>query len=405
MSAIPAWGRMPPQWHSEQCALVWPVIARHPSSRLRAQPTESAAAVGLRYVTDEMTGFRRQRAGKGFVYLDARGNSIRDEQTLKRIKSLAVPPAWTDVWICPLANGHLQATGRDARRRKQHRYHPQWREVRDETKYAHMMAFAKALPKIRARVAKDLKLPGLPRNKVLATVVRLLELSLIRVGNEEYANSNHSYGLTTMLDRHVKVNGSKVQFRFRGKGGKDHTTDVENPRLAKIVKNCQDLPGQELFQYIDEEGQQQDVKSEDVNQYLHEIVGGDFTAKDFRTWAGTVLAAMALSEFRKFDSKAQAKKNIVRAIETVAERLGNTPAICRKCYIHPAIIDSYLDGSTLRVVRQRAEHQMRTSMARLQPEEASVLTMLQQRVKAEANGTLLRGQLAASLKAQRQRRR
>jgi DNA topoisomerase-1 len=352
-----------------------------------------------------MPGFRRQHAGKGFVYLDARGHSIRDARALIRIKSLAIPPAWVDVWICPLANGHLQATGRDARGRKQHRYHARWREVRDETKYTRMMAFAKALPKIRARVSKDLKLPGLARKKVLATVVKLLELSLIRVGNEEYANSNHSYGLTTMLDRHVKVNGSKVQFRFRGKGGKNHTIDIENERLAKIVKNCQDLPGQELFQYIDDDGKQQDVKSEDVNEYLREIVGGDFTAKDFRTWAGTVLAAIALSEFRKVDSKAQAKKNIVRAIERVAERLGNTPTICRKCYIHPAVINCYLDGSTLRVVRQRAEHQMRTSLVRLRPEEASVLTMLQQRVKAETNGTLLRDQLAASLKTQRRRKR
>jgi DNA topoisomerase I len=355
--------------------------------------------VGLRYVTDDLPGFRRQRAGKGFAFLDARGRTIRDEQALKRIRTLAIPPAWTEVWICPFANGHLQATGRDARGRKQHRYHAKWRDVRDETKYARMMAFAKALPKIRARVARDLKLPGLPRNKVLATVVKLLEVSLIRVGNEEYAHSNQSYGLTTMLDRHAKVNGSKVQFRFRGKSGKNHTIDVESPSLARIVKSCQDLPGQELFQYIDENGAQRDVKSEDVNAYLHETVGGDFTAKDFRTWSGTVLAAMALSEFRKFDTKAQAKKNIVRAIESVAERLGNTATICRKCYIHPAVIDSYLDGATLRVVRQRAEHQMRTSMTKLKPEEASVLTLLQQRVAAEANGSLLRHQLAASLKA------
>jgi DNA topoisomerase I len=381
------------------------VIARHPSGRLPIKPTDSAKAVGLRYVTDDLPGFRRQRAGKRFVFLDARGNTLRDESTLKRIRSLAIPPAWTDVWICPLANGHLQATGRDARGRKQHRYHSKWCEVRDETKYARMMSFAKALPKIRARIAKDLKLPGLPRNKVLATVAKLLEVSLIRVGNEEYAHRNQSYGLTTMLDRHAKVNGSKVQFRFRGKSGKNHTIDVESPRLARIVKSCQDLPGQELFQYIDENGVQRDIKSEDVNRYLNETVGGDFTAKDFRTWSGTVLAAMALSEFRKFDTKAQAKKNILRAIESVAERLGNTVSICRKCYIHPAVIDSYLDGATLRVVRQRAEHQLRASMTRLRPEEASVLTLLQQRVAAEANGSLLRHQLAASLKAQMRRKR
>jgi DNA topoisomerase I len=347
-----------------------------------------------------MPGFSRQRAGKGFVFLDSRGKVIRDEPTLRRIKSLAIPPAWTDVWICPLSNGHLQATGRDARGRKQHRYHPRWREVRDDAKYARTIAFAKALPKIRRRVVRDLKLPGLSRNKVLATIVKLLEMSLIRVGNEEYANNNSSYGLTTMLDRHVKVNGSKMHFRFQGKSQKNHTIDVENPVLAKIVKSCQDLPGQELFQYIDERGRRQDVKSEDVNEYLREAVGGDFTAKDFRTWSGTVLAAMALAEFRKFDSKAQAKRNIIRAIETVAERLGNTPTICRKCYVHPAVIDSYLDGETFRVVRQRAERQMRTSLAKLRPEEASVLTLLQQRVKAQANGTLLRSQLGASLKGQ-----
>jgi len=367
------------------------------------EPTASAKAVGLRYVTDDMPGFRR-RAGKGFAYLDSSGAVIRDEQTLKRIKSLAIPPAWTDVWICRLPNGHLQATGRDARGRKQHRYHPKWREVRDETKYSRMMAFAKALPGIRRRVAADLKLPGLRRNKVLATVVKLLEVSLIRVGNEEYANNNRSYGLTTMLDRHAKVNGSKVQFRFRGKAGKNHTIEVEHPRLARIVKNCQDLPGQELFQYIDEDGKQQDVKSEDVNEYLREIVGNDFTAKDFRTWSGTVLAAMALSELRKFDTKAEAKKNIVAAIERVAERLGNTPAICRKCYIHPAVIDSYLDGATLNTVRQRAEHELRTSISRLRPEEASVLTLLQQQVSADANGSLLRDQLRASLKMHKRRK-
>jgi DNA topoisomerase-1 len=303
-----------------------------------------------------------------------------------------------------LPNGHLQATGRDARGRKQHRYHPKWREVRDETKYTRMMAFAKALPKIRRHVAADLKLPGLQRNKVLATVVKLLEVSLIRVGNEEYANNNRSYGLTTMLDRHAKVNGSKVQFRFRGKSGKNHIIEVRHPHLAKIVKNCQDLPGQELFQYINDDGTQEDVKSEDVNEYLRQIVGGDFTAKDFRTWSGTVLAAMALSELRKFDTKAQAKKNIVTAIERVAKRLGNTPAICRKCYIHPAVIDSYLDGATLNTVRQRAEHQLRTSVSRLRPEEASVLTLLQQRVSGEANGSLLRNQLRASLKMHKHRK-
>jgi DNA topoisomerase-1 len=350
-----------------------------------------------------MPGFARKRAGKGFVYVDSRGRTIRDRSIIKRINSLAIPPAWTEVWICPLENGHLQATGRDARGRKQHRYHSKWREVRDDTKYARMMAFAKALPKIRARVGTDLKLPGLRRNKVLATVVKLLEVSLIRVGNEEYAQSNQSYGLTTMHDRHAKVNGSKVQFRFRGKSGKDHTIDIESPYLAKIVKQCQDLPGQELFQYLDDDGKRQDVKSEDVNAYLGEIAGSDYTAKDFRTWSGTVLAAMALSEVRKYDTKAQAKKNIKQAIESVAEKLGNTPTICRKCYVHPAVIDSYLDGSTLKVVGQRAK-QLRAGGARLRPEESSVLSLLEKRLRGERTGSLLRNQLRASIKATRKRR-
>jgi len=379
------------------------MLARHPSSRL-PHATASAEAAGLRYITDEMPGFTRKRVGKGFAYLDRRGGVVRDQAVVKRIHSLAIPPAWTDVWICPLANGHLQATGRDARGRKQHRYHTKWREVRDDAKYARTMAFAKALPKIRARVTKDLKRPGLQRNKVLATVIQLLEVSLIRVGNEEYANDNGSYGLTTMQDRHAKVNGSKVQFKFRGKSGKDHSIDVKSSRLAKIVKQCQDLPGQDLFQYIDEDGKKQDVKSDDVNAYLHEIVGGDYTAKDFRTWSGTVLAAMALSELRRSDTKAEAKKNIKQAIESVAEKLGNTPTICRKCYVHPAVIDSYLDGSTLNVVRQRAGH-LRSGGARLRPEESSVLALLEKRLKGERNGSLLRGQLRASIKAVRKIRR
>ena len=380
------------------------MIARHPSS-LPTAPVESARSVGLRYVTDDTPGFRREKAGKAFRFVNTRGRAIHDDATVKRIRALAIPPAWTDVWICPMANGHLQATGRDARGRKQHRYHPKWREARDETKYARMMAFAKALPKIRRHVAQELKRPGLSRNKVLATVVKLLEVSLIRVGNEEYARGNNSYGLTTMRDKHARVNGKKVTFQFRGKSGKTHSIDIDDPRLAKIVKKCQDLPGQELFQYIDDEGDQRDVKSEDINEYLHEIVEGDFTAKDFRTWSGTVLAATALAELKKFDSKAEAKKNIVRAIESVAERLGNTPTICRKSYVHPAVIDCYLDGATIKVVRQRAEEQMRTSLAKLRPEEASVLTLLQQRLSAEKSGDLLRRQLAASIKATKAKRK
>ena len=281
------------------------------------------------------------------------GESVRDKMTLIRIRSLAIPPAWTDVWISPHENGHLQATGRDARKRKQYRYHSRWRQARDETKYAKIIHFAAALPKIRQQVDADLKLPGLSQRKVLATIVRLLETTLIRVGNDEYARTNNSYGLTTMQTKHVEVNGSKVSFKFRGKSGKWHAIELTDRRLAGVVSKCQDLPGQELFQYFDAEGIQRDITSSDVNDYLREIAGEEFTAKDFRTWAGTVLAALALEEFEKFDSQAQRKRNIVRAIETVAERLGNTPSVCRKCYVHPVILDSYLDGSMLDTLKQR----------------------------------------------------
>lgn len=355
-------------------------------SALPTEPVESARAVGLRYVTDDMPGFSRQRTGKNFRYLDTRGKVLRNREHLARIKSLVIPPAWTEVWISPIANGHFQATGRDARGRKQHRYHPRWREGRDETKFARIVAFARALPKIRKRMAADLKATGLSRNKVLAAVVKLLEVSLIRVGNDEYARDNKSYGLTTMRDHHVDVSGARMRFNFTGKHRKKHTIDITDPRLAKIVKNCQDLPGQEIFQYFDDDGKQQDVKSEDVNAYLREITGQDFTAKDFRTWAGTVLASMALHEFEKFDTQTQAKKNVLRAIEAVAERLGNTPAICCKCYIHPMVLDAYMDGALLQTVRQRAQQQWNSSVSKLRPEEAAVLALLQKRLAQSKNG-------------------
>jgi len=372
--------------------------------KLPTAPVESAKAVGLRYITDETRGFRRQKNGRGFRYLDTEGKALRDPAHLARIKALAIPPAWTDIWICPLAHGHLQATGRDARGRKQHRYHQRWREVRDETKYLRMVAFARALPRIRRRVEKDLKLPGLPKNKVLATVIKLLEVSLIRVGNEEYARENQSFGLTTLRNRHVEINGSKLYFEFRGKGGKEHEIEVQNPRLARIVKTCQDLPGQELFQYLDAEGQRQSVGSDDVNEYLREISGADFTAKDFRTWSGTLLAALSLRELERFDSQAQAKKNLLRAIENVSQRLGNTPAICRKCYIHPAVINAYLEGTMLATARQPAERETARSRSRLPPEEASVLQLLERRLAKEARESELGRTLAASLKARRRRK-
>ncbi|HLX68399.1 MAG TPA: DNA topoisomerase IB [Verrucomicrobiae bacterium] len=346
-------------------------------------PVVSAKVVGLRHVSDEKPGIRRERSGKSFRYFDPGGKVVHDEETLRRIKSLAVPPAWANVWICADPNGHLQATGRDDRRRKQFRYHPRWREIRDETKYARMITFARALPKIRRRIKKDLVLNGLPRNKVLATVVRLLEVSLIRIGNEEYARENKSFGLTTMRNNHVDVNGSKLRFHFRGKSGKCHEVDIHDARLAKIVERCQDLPGQELFQFLDNEGERHDVRSEDVNDYLREISGQDFTAKDFRTWAGTVLAAMALREFEKFDTKAQARKNVVAAIESVAEKLGNTPAVCKKCYIHPHVLDSYLDGTLVETLKQRAEKVISGSLHGLPAEEAAVLGLLQQRLTLE----------------------
>jgi DNA topoisomerase-1 len=347
------------------------------------EPSQSARAAGLRYVSDDRPGIRRKRAGKGFSYIGPDGAPIRDEETLRRIKSLAIPPAWQDVWICPHPNGHLQATGRDAKGRKQYRYHPRWRATRDETKYERMIAFGRALPHIRERVEHDMGLPGLPREKVLATVVRLLETTLIRVGNQEYAKANRSFGLTTMRDRHVEVDGATLRFEFRGKSGIRHSVDLHDRRLARIVKRCRDLPGYELFQYLDDAGQRQTIDSADVNDYLRAISGEDFTAKDFRTWAGTVLAALALQEFESFDSQAQAKRNIVGAIQNVAERLGNTPAICRKSYVHPAVIDAYLEGAMLDSLRQRTEQELSGDLANLPPEEAAVLALLQQRLAHE----------------------
>jgi DNA topoisomerase I len=358
---------------------------RGPATRAATanKPTSALRAAGLTYATDDRPALARKRTGKTFRYTDPAGRPIRDPDTLSRIKSLVIPPAWEDVWICPWPLGHIQATGRDARGRKQYRYHPRWREVRDAAKYDRLMAFGRTLSRLRTRTNRDLALPGLPRRKVLAAVVQLLERSLIRVGNDEYAKNNHSFGLTTMRDKHVAFAGAKIEFQFTGKSGVHHEIDIHDRRLAKIVRRCQELPGQELFQYLDENGKVQDVDSADVNEYLKRAMGVDFTAKDFRTWAGTVLAAMALQEFEAFDSKAQAKKNIVRAIERVAERLGNTPTVCRKCYIHPAVLDSYLDGTMIEVLRQRADQEMEKSVGKLKPEEAAVLALLQNRLARE----------------------
>jgi DNA topoisomerase-1 len=345
-------------------------------------PELSAEEAGLRYITDAVPGIRRRRAGKGFLYIGPDGARLADPDRLAWIRGLAIPPAWTDVWIAPIRRGHLQATGRDARGRKQYRYHPRWRTIRDEAKYGRLTEFARALPRIRRRTDRDLRRRGLPREKVLALVVRLLEATLIRVGNDEYARENRSYGLSTMRERHVEVRGATMRFTFRGKGGKEHEIDLRDERLARIIRQVQELPGQTLFQYRDADGTRQDVTSGDVNDYLREISGAEFTAKDFRTWAGTVAAAMALQEFRAIDDDAGRKKAIVRAIETVAERLGNTPTVCRACYVHPDVLDSYLDGSLVDALARRARGVGRGAHA-LQPEEAAVLGLLQARLARE----------------------
>ena len=342
----------------------------------------AAEEAGLVYVDDSRPGLTRKRTGTGFRYLDAKGAPVRDKAVLARIRSLAVPPAYQDVWICPRRNGHIQATGRDAKGRKQYRYHPDFRLAREANKFSRIMAFANALPSIRKRVDDDMKGRGLSREKVLATVVHLLETTLIRVGNDDYARTNKSYGLTTLRDPHVQIAGAALTFRFKGKSGKTWDVSLKDRRVAKIVKACQDLPGQELFQYIDADGTQRDVTSSDVNAYLREITGEDFTAKDFRTWAGTVLAALALREFETFDSEAGAKRNIRAAIESVAGRLGNTPTICRKCYIHPQVLDCYMEGGLLLQVKDAVESELSDDLSNLRPEEAAVLGLLQARLAA-----------------------
>jgi DNA topoisomerase-1 len=348
---------------------------------------ESARAAGLRYVNASVAGFGRRRKGKkGFTYFDADGRALADPVVIARIRSLAIPPAWEDVWICPFANGHLQATGKDARGRKQYRYHPRFREVRDRNKFEHIIDFAHALPAIRRRVEADLSLPGLPRDKVLAAVVRLLEATLIRVGNEEYAKENHSYGLTTLLQRHVDVTGAHIHFRFRGKSGVRHDIDLNDARLAEIVRQCHELPGQELFQYPGDRGDWHDVHSGDVNGYLHEIAGEEFTAKDFRTWSGTVLAAQALACMAGFTTRAQAKKNIAAAVESVAHKLGNTRAVCRKCYVHPAVFEGYSDGTlapSLNGAAAGAGPRSAAAAAELRPEERNVLSYLLHRAAGQ----------------------
>ncbi len=349
----------------------------------RDDPRAHAEAAGLRYVTDTAPGVRRRRAGKGFVYLGPDGRRIGAAKRLAWFRQLAIPPAWTDVWISPVERGHLQATGRDARGRKQYRYHPRWREVRDEAKYGRLIDFARALPRIRRRTDADLRRRGLPREKVLALVVRLLEATLIRVGNEEYARDNSSFGLSTLRQRHVKGERlDDMRFTFKGKSGKPHEVRLRDRRLARVVRQLQELPGQELFQYLDADGRRESIDSADVNDYLRAVSGDDFTAKDFRTWAGTVAASMALSDFERIDDEAGRRKAIVDAIEEVAGQLGNTPAVCRACYVHPDVLESYLDGTLIDALSERARGAGRGAHA-LRPEEAAVLGLLQARLARE----------------------
>lgn len=347
-----------------------------------AEVASSIAEEGLRYVTDSGPGFRRKRTGTTFSYYDKDGKRITDKSIVSRIKSIGIPPAYESVWICPSANGHIQATGLDARGRKQYRYHPKWRELRDQDKYAHVMQFAAALPALRARASKHMKLEGLPREKVLATIVSLLEKTLIRVGNAEYAEQNKSYGLTTMRRRHVTIGRAVLRFDFTGKSGKQWKLQVDDKRITAIVKRCAEIPGHELFKYLDNDGASHTVDSGDVNAYIRENTSQDFTAKDFRTWAGTVLAALALAEFKKYDSQAEAKRNVVAAIEKVAKQLGNTPAICRKSYVHPEILTAYMSGDLIKMIDAKIAQKFKRQYAKLSADEIMVLAFLHKRLEA-----------------------
>jgi DNA topoisomerase-1 len=343
-------------------------------------PKEAAKAARLHYVSNTKPGITRRAEPDGFVYFQPDGTRITDERTLQRIRKLAIPPAYQDVWICRDPNGHLQAVGRDARGRKQYRYHPRWREIRDEAKYGKMLVFGRQLPAIRARVEHDLSKPGLPREKVLAALVRLLERTLARIGNEEYARANKSFGLTTLRRRHASVRGATIELDFRAKHGIQRHIELKDRKLANIVRKLQDIPGQDLFVYIDEEGARHSVGSDDVNAYLRDITGEDITAKDFRTWAATNLAALALRELEAYDTQAKAKKNVLRAVEAVAGLLGNTPSICRKCYIHPAIFDGYLDGTLLQGLKDRAGEVLDHKQAGLTADEIAVTAFLDKRL-------------------------
>jgi len=374
-----------------------PSHAVSPRSRARrrpdlaADPRASARAAGLRYSSDARPGITRHRVGKGFSYRRPDGDRVKDRTVLRRIRSLAIPPAWTDVWICTDPAGHLQATGRDARGRKQYRYHPAWTRGRDDLKFERLLDVARVLPRIRERCDADLARPGLSREKVLAAVVRLLELTLIRVGNEEYARLNRSFGLTTLKRRHAKVEGSAIRFRFAGKSGKRHEVGLRDRRLAAIVRRCQDLPGQELFAYIGDDGVPHDISSDDVNEYLREISGIDMTAKDFRTWAGTVLAYRALRALAPVESGRAAKKNVVEAVRLTADQLGNTPAVARRSYVHPAILDAYLEGTIGSALLEAAEEQHDPPPVATGDEASEVVKLIRTRIRADDAGRRSQG--------------
>ena len=360
-------------------------LADIPSPEL--DPRGAARAAKLRYVNDKKPGISRRLNddGKTWRFFMPDGSEITDEDEIARIRKLAIPPAYTAVWICPDPRGHLQAVGRDARGRKQYRYHAKWRTIRDEAKYGKMLVFGRVLPVIRAHVHSDLALPGLPKRKVVAAIVALLEKTMMRVGNEEYAKQNGSFGLTTLRFRHAKIKGSHVEFDFRGKHGVQHHIDLADRRLSKVVARCRDLPGQDLFQFLDDDGARHHVSSDDVNEYLHEVTGEEITAKDFRTWAGTTLAAVTLRDYEAFDTEAAAKKHVLRAVEEVSKKLGNTPAICRKCYIHPAVFEGYLDGSLLEGLKSRADEVLDSDKHGLTAEEVAITAYLSRRLGEAIN--------------------
>jgi len=358
-------------------------------SALTKEYVGSAHAAGLRYVTDAMPGIRRHRHGRGFKYVDPTGLVIRERATIERFRLLVIPPAWTDVWICPHEDGHLQVTARDGRGRKQYRYHPGFRQHRDGTKFERMFSLAQVIQKIRERVEHDVTLPGHPRDKVMATVVWLLERTLIRIGSDEYAKANKSFGLTTLRRRHVAIDGAKLRFEFRGKSGISHAVDVTDRRIARIVQRCHELRGEVLFKYLDDAGERQQVEAEDVNAYLQEVTGADITAKDFRTWAGTMLVAEALRSMGPAETKREAEKNIVAAVDKTAKMLGNTRSVCRKYYIHPVLIQAYLEGEVLRPLPERTwsprtEQPKRSDGPMLRQHEADVLAFIKARLKPRA---------------------